>query len=111
MVGIHRKVVQLAKLLQKYSPVIDQLVPGLGSLVGSVAEIGENVADGVNNVYEDYNHAKRKGKKYGFGDGVSSFFKSSAPTPSSPIKSLTKAYGDLHPRLKLKESDGGETYY
>jgi hypothetical protein len=103
MVGIHRKVVQLAKLLQKYSPVIDQLVPGLGSLVGSVAEIGENVADGVNNVYEYYNHAKRKGKKYEFGDGVSSFFKSSTPEPS-PIKSLTKSYGDLHPRLKLKES-------
>jgi hypothetical protein len=62
MVGIHRKVVQLAKLSQKCSPVIDKIVPGLGTLVGSVAEIGESVADGVNSVYKDYNRAKRKGK-------------------------------------------------
>jgi hypothetical protein len=80
MVGIHRKVVQLAKLLQKYSPTIDQIVPGLGTLVGSVAGIGETIADGVNNVYTDYNRAKRKGKKYNFIDGVDSFFRPVATT-------------------------------
>jgi hypothetical protein len=113
MVGIHRKVVDLTKLLQKYRPVIDQIVPGLGTLVGSVAEIGESVADGVNSVYKDYNREKRKGKNYNFADGVDSFFKNSAPQPGalpqsiplpSPIKSLTKSYGGLHPRLKLKEN-------
>jgi hypothetical protein len=103
MVGIHRKVVQLAILLQKYSPVIDQIVRGLGTLVGSVAEIGESVGDGVNSVYKDYNRAKRKGKNCNFADGVHSFFRPAAPMPS-PIKSLTKSYGSLHPRLKLKEN-------
>jgi hypothetical protein len=72
-------------------------------LVGSVAGIGENIADGVNNVYDDYKQAKKKNKKYDFIDGVDSFFKSSAPQPT-PIKSLTKSYGGLHPRLKLKEN-------
>jgi hypothetical protein len=66
---------------------------GIGELEGSVAGIGESVADGINNIYEDRKHAKQKGKKYGIGDGVESFFK-------NPIK---KAYGELHPRLKLKE--------
>jgi hypothetical protein len=97
MVGIHRKVVQLAKLPQKYSPVLDTVMPGMGELVGSVAGIGESVADGINNVYEDRKIAKQKGKKYGIGDGVESFFK----------LQLKKAYGELHPRLKLKE---GEAY-
>jgi hypothetical protein len=112
MVGIHRKVVQLARLLKKYSPILDEVAPGLGMLVGSAAGIGENIADGVNNVYEDYNRAKRKGKKYNFIDGVDSFLRPSAsslegfrpvaPTPGA-VKTLTKSYEKLHPRLKLKE--------
>jgi DNA polymerase/3'-5' exonuclease PolX len=101
MVGIHRKVVQLAKLLQKYSPILDTVMSGMGELVGAVAGIGESVADGVNNIYEDRKRAKQKGKKYGFGDGVESFFRNSGPTPT-PIK---KVYGELHPRLKLKEEE------
>jgi hypothetical protein len=88
MVGIYRKIVQLAELLQKYSPILDTFfVPGLGSLVGTVGGIGENMADGVNNVYEDRKIAKQKGKKYGIGDGVESLFKSQ----------LKKLYGELYP--------------
>jgi hypothetical protein len=117
MVGIHRKIVQLAKLLQKYSPTIDQIVPGLGTLVGSVVGIGENIADGINSVYNDYNRAKRKGKKYNFLDGVDSFLKpvvTPAPTGTlspqasssrSAVKALTKSYGGLHPRLKLESEE------
>jgi hypothetical protein len=114
MVGINRKVIQLAKLLQKYSPILDEVAPGLGTLVGSVAGIGETIADGVNNVYENYTRAKRKGKKYNFTDGVESFMRPSAASSEAALKpntsvapsvvnSLSKSYGGLHPRLKLKD--------
>jgi DNA polymerase/3'-5' exonuclease PolX len=70
----------------------------MGELVGSVAGIGETVAYGVNNIYEDRKRVKQKGKKNGIGDGVESLFRNTGPTPTQ----IKKAYGELHPPLKLK---------
>jgi DNA polymerase/3'-5' exonuclease PolX len=74
-------------------------MPGMGELVGNVAGIGESIADGINNVYEDRKSAKQKGKKYGIGDGVESFFRPAQPLPTQ----IKRPYGELHPRLKLKD--------
>jgi hypothetical protein len=97
MVGIYRKAKQLIKLIQQYAPFLDKIVPGLGVSVGSVAGIADNVADGINNVYEDYDVAQKKKENYGLSQGLRSFFKPSV------TNTLTKDYGGLHPRLKLKE--------
>jgi hypothetical protein len=58
--------------------------------------------DGINNVYEDYTESKSNKQRYGLKDGVRSFTKPSA------MKKLTKDYGRLHPRLKLKENSESE---
>jgi hypothetical protein len=127
MVGIHKKVKKLLGIIQKYSPILSAFVPGLGEVVGLLSELGEDVADGVNNVHEDYSMAKNDSKKYNFGDGIRSFLRNGARCPSSPfgakpkglpkithqnsagldgaVKTLTKDYGELHPRLKLKEAE------
>jgi hypothetical protein len=73
MVGIHKKVKKLLSIIQKYSPILSAFVPGLGEVVGSLSELGEDVADGVNNVYDDYSIAKNDSKIYNFGDGIRSF--------------------------------------
>jgi hypothetical protein len=96
VVGIHKKVKQLLNLIQQYAPLLSKFVPGLGETVGAIS-VGENIADGINNVYEDYTDVKSKKNKYGFMDGVRSF------TRPSAIKKLTKDYGTLHPRTKLKD--------
>jgi hypothetical protein len=98
MVGIYRKVKQLLQLVQDISPYINKIAPGVGTLVGAGASLGESVADGANNVYEDYQAAKKAKMKYGIEDGLRSFGRKSA------ISRLTKAYGGLHPRLQLKSS-------
>jgi hypothetical protein len=115
MVGIHKKITQLLKLVQKYAPILNNVIPGLGNIVGTVGKIGEHVADGVNNVYNDYQSAKKAKQKYGVLDGIKSFVSISAkeplPTkqllpdkrPLPAMNSLTKSYGELHPRLKLKD--------
>jgi hypothetical protein len=48
----------------------------------------------------DYTESKTNKRKYGFMNGVRSFTR-----PASTMKKLTKEYGGLHPRVKLKESD------
>jgi hypothetical protein len=80
-------------------PLLSKFVPGLGESVGAISEVGGNTADGINNVYEDYTESKSNKRDYGFMDGVRSFTKPSA------MKKLTKDYGGLHPRLKLKEPE------
>jgi hypothetical protein len=42
----------------------------LGEIVEAINEVGGNIADGINNLYEDYTDAKSKRNKYGFIDGV-----------------------------------------
>jgi hypothetical protein len=97
MVGIHKKVKQLLNIIQNYAPLLSNFVPGLGETVGMLSEVGSSVADGINNVYEDYTESKSNKKKYGLMDGVRSF------TRPNAVKKLTKDYGGLHPRVKLKE--------
>jgi hypothetical protein len=98
MVGIHKKVKQLLSVIQNYAPLLSKCVPGLGETVGMLSEVRGSVADGINNVYEDYTESKSNNRKYGFMDGVRSFNRPSA------VNKLTKDYGGLHPRVKLKES-------
>jgi hypothetical protein len=119
MVGIYRKIKQILNAVQQYAPILDKFAPGVGALVGSVAALGDDITDGVNNVYEDYSEAKKSGGEYGFLDGVKSFARpavnggaQSLPwaakppnRPTAAMKSLTKSYGGLHPRLKLKDEN------
>jgi hypothetical protein len=115
MVGIQKKITQLLKIIQRFGPVLDTIVPGLGGLVGTLGSIGEDLTEGANNVYEDYQVAKKAGKKYSLGDGLRSFAGTFNPIPEAPtsmvkrpsaaMRSLTKSYGDLHPRLSLKSSE------
>jgi hypothetical protein len=92
----------ILSVIQNYAPLLSKFVPGLGETVGMLSEVGGNVADGINNVYEDYTEAKSNKKNYGFMDGVRSF------TKPSVMKKLTKDYGGLHPRVKLKEDSDYE---
>jgi hypothetical protein len=73
MVGIHNKVKQLLNVIQQYAPLLSKIVPGLGETVEAISEVGGNIADGINNVYEDYTESKSNKQKYGFTDGVRSF--------------------------------------
>jgi hypothetical protein len=97
MVGIHKKIKQLLNVIQQYAPLLSKFVPGLGETVGMLSDVGSSIADGINNVYEDYSEARLNKKRYGMMDMVRSF------TRPSAVKKLTKDYGGLHPRIKLKE--------
>jgi phage-related protein len=113
MVGIYKKIKKILSIVQQYAPILDKFVPGVGTLVKSVAQVGDGIADGVNNVYEDYTSAKKSGSKYGFFDGVKSFGRAAGSIAESGVssvkniqpamKTLTRTYGQLHPRLKLKD--------
>jgi hypothetical protein len=107
MVGIYRKIKQILNAVQQYAPILDKFAPGVGTLISSVASLGDDITEGVNTVYEDYSAAKKGGGDYGFIDGVKSFGKGIvAPSKVLPaMKTLTKSYGGLHPRLKLKGGD------
>jgi hypothetical protein len=98
MVSIHKKIKQLLSVIQNYAPLQSKFVPGLGETVGMFSEVGCSVANGINNVYEDYTESRAKKKNYRFMDGVRSF------TRPSAMKKLTQDYGGLYPRVKLKEN-------
>jgi hypothetical protein len=83
--------------MQQYAPLLSKFVPGLGEAIGILSDIGSLVADGINNVYEDYTESKSNKKRYGLMDGVRSF------TRQGAVKKLTKDYGGLYLRVKLKE--------
>jgi hypothetical protein len=113
MVGIQKKITQLLKLIQQFGPTLNVAIPGLGTIVSSLGSVGEDLMEGANNVYQDYQEAKKSEQKYGFFDGVKSFAKTYADAeipvsmvrrPSAAMKNLTKSYGNLHPRLQLKSS-------
>jgi hypothetical protein len=74
------------------------VIPGLGDIAGTLSGLSMTVADGVGNVYDDYQNAKSKNQKYGFIDGVKSFVRPGA------MNTLTKSFDSLHPRIKLKDS-------
>jgi phage-related minor tail protein len=78
MVGIHKKIKQLLKVVQQYAPLLSKFVPGLGEIVESVSGVGENIVDGINNVYSDYSDAKSNKRNYGLMDGVRYFTRQSA---------------------------------
>jgi hypothetical protein len=98
MVGIHKKVKQLLSVIKNYAPLLSKFVPGLGETIGMLSEVGGLVADGINNVYEDYTAAQSNKKNYKFINSVRSF------TRPNAMKKLTQDYGGLHPRVKLKEN-------
>jgi hypothetical protein len=58
MVGIHKKVKQLLGVIQQYAPLLSKFVLGLGETVEAISEVGGNIADRINNVYEDYTESK-----------------------------------------------------
>jgi hypothetical protein len=109
MVGIFRKVKQILKFARQYSPFLDRVVPGLGTGIQSVAGIADNIADGANAVYDDYQSVKREGGTYNFGRGLNTFFSPLAPKKGGETKVqtatnlLTQGYGGIHPRLELKK--------
>jgi hypothetical protein len=94
MVGIAKKVKQLINLVRKYSPFLNSVIPGFSAVAGIAADVGDKIVDGVSNVYDDYKDKKKKGKDYGLGDGIKSFFR-----PPGAVETLTKEYGKVHPRL------------
>jgi hypothetical protein len=104
MVGILKKVKQVLKFIQNYSPYLDTIQPGLGTFVNSLANVTDDVVDRGSHVYDSYIEQKKKSKKYSIKDGLNDFF-------TTPATKLAKDYGDIHPRLKLKseneESDEG----
>jgi hypothetical protein len=75
MVGIKKKITQLLRLIQQFSPTLNVAVPGLGTIISSLGSVGEDLMEGVNNVYQDYQEAEKSEKKYGIIDGVRSFAK------------------------------------
>jgi hypothetical protein len=108
---MYKKIVQILRLIQRFGPSFDVAVPGLGSIVSSLGSVVEDLAEGANNVYEDYTATKEAQKPYKFMDGVrscgSTFAGSEVPKslvtrPSAAMKALTADYGGLHPRLQLK---------
>jgi hypothetical protein len=103
MDGIYKKVKQLLKLFNQYSPLLDNFVPGLGSAVSAVSGLVDVGVDGANAVYNDYTKAKQNDRRYGFTDGVKSFF--NPYTKPTAANALSKNYGELHPRVKLKDSE------
>jgi hypothetical protein len=123
MVGILKKIRQILKFVQDNSHLANFIMPGLGPIISSVSALGANVTDRVEKVYNAYQSSKKVGKKFKFRDGVQTFLENTddlsdmiklivkdvrnliAPTQNRPpeaVKILTKEYGDLHPRLKLK---------
>jgi hypothetical protein len=66
--GIHKKIKQLLNVVQQYAPLLSKYVPGLGEIIGSVSGVGENIVDGINNVYEDYTESKSNKRDYGLMD-------------------------------------------
>ena len=109
MVGIYKKVKQILNMIRTYAPILNKIAPGIAPLILPLTSVTETIADGVNNVYEDYGAAKKKSEKYGFFDGVKSFLDPERvtslalpPSTDTAMKSLTKSYGGIHPRLNLK---------
>jgi hypothetical protein len=103
MVGIYKKAKHLFKIVSQYAPLLNNLVPGLGEAVGVLSSLADSTADGMNNVYNDYNSAINSGESYGFRKGLKSFFRPMAGTKKSVANTLSKEYGQLHPRLELKD--------
>jgi hypothetical protein len=104
MVGIARKVKQLTNLVRKYAPVVDNFIPGFSTVANTAIDVGENLYDGISNVYDDYQVSKKKGRTYGIKDGIKSFMRPGA------LRSLTKDYGDVNPRLHLGEEGDDEDF-
>jgi hypothetical protein len=67
MVDVHKKVKQLLSVIQNYALLLSKFVRGLGETVGMLSDVGSSVADGINNVYEDYTESKSKKKLWIYG--------------------------------------------
>jgi hypothetical protein len=103
MVGILRKALQLLKLvrgpaLKVLVPVLDAVMPGLGS---AASFVGNEVVDRAERVHDAYDKAKDAGEKFTFMDGMKSLLGPGPPKPTA-MSEKTKDYGELHPRLHLK---------
>jgi hypothetical protein len=102
MASMHKKIIQILRLIQRFGPSLDVAVLGLGSIVSSLSSVAEDLAEGANNVYEDYTTAKEAQKPYKFMDGVRSFGSTFAGSevpkglvmrPLATMKALTADYG------------------
>jgi hypothetical protein len=62
MVGILKKVKQVLKFIQNYSPYLDTIQPGLGTFVNSLANVTDDVVDRGSHVYDSYTEQKKKNK-------------------------------------------------
>jgi hypothetical protein len=65
----------LLNVIQQYAPLLSKFILGLGETVGAISEVGENIADEINKVYEEYTKSKTNKRKYGIMDGIISFTK------------------------------------
>jgi hypothetical protein len=116
MVAILRKALQLLKLvrgpaLKILAPVLDAVVPGLGSMANVVGNEG---VDRVSDVYDAYEEAKDSGKKFSFSDGLNLLVNppkkkklklSESTFEPGAVVSKSSDYGGLHPRLHLKNDE------
>jgi hypothetical protein len=98
MVAIMRKIMQVLRaakgpVLKFLAPLINSFAPGVGELVATGAS---ELVDRAGNTYDAYEAAQEAGQPFKFSDGVKTFL-----APPGAVRSKTKEYGDLHPRLKL----------
>jgi hypothetical protein len=118
MVGILRKIMQIIKtargpVLKLLAPLMNSFAPGVGDLVAKGAN---EVIDRSSNTLDAYEAAQEAGEDFKFHDGVKAFFGDGPPpskgrdteffgAPPGAMKTKTKDYGGLHPRLQLKAED------
>jgi hypothetical protein len=100
MVAILRKIMQVIRaakgpVLKFLAPLINSFAPGVGDLVTTGAN---ELVERAGNTYDAYEAAKEAGQPFKFHDGVKAFL---APRPPGAVKTKTKEYGDIHPRLQL----------
>jgi hypothetical protein len=105
MVGIFKKIKQILQFVQNNASLANYLVPGLGPFINSVGALGENITDRAETVYNKYQETRKSDKKFSIKDGIETFFTNTPPDkPQEPVKLFSKPYGELHPRIRLKNN-------
>jgi hypothetical protein len=109
MVGIFKKFMQIVSVVKNNAHFLNYIAPGLGEVVGSVANVVGRGASAANNIYNSYKSAKESGKKLGFTEGLAAglqgFMSPEAPAkmaPEGPARTMTKDIGELDERVILK---------
>jgi hypothetical protein len=114
MVGILRKMLQVLKsirgpALKYFTPVLDAVMPGLGSVANVVATEG---LDRASDTWDAYESAKESGQSFGVRDAFRTFTAPRAAAKPAPllgaVQTKSSDYGGIHPRLQLKSGDDDE---